>query len=228
MDMSDVPRMPKASISMKFLIRLAGADEETLRRCPPQDWDNVRAVGELMICTWLYQTGLFSVITHRLFAPPGQIRPELVLISMFGASFISLIDSYMVMRSGWHLSGIEELKRGGIDVSGGPLARIKANIFLAIRILLSIGIAQLTAIFLSIIIFAATSPPGFKPAICKRTPIWCLPLPRSSMARFSALPKLSRPKPPAKRPWHSKSLRCAKSRSTRPLMIRSSSKPSKS
>jgi len=51
-----------------------------------------------------------------------------------------LIDSYMVMRSGWHLSGIEQLKRGGIDVSGGPWARIKATIFLAVRIALSIGL----------------------------------------------------------------------------------------
>ncbi len=59
------------------------------------------------------------------------------------------------MRSGWHLSGIAELKRGGLDISGGPVARIKTGFFLTFRIMLSIGLAQLTAIFVSLLIFAA-------------------------------------------------------------------------
>lgn len=155
MDALTMKTTAKAGALAKLLIKVAGIDEETLRLCPRRDWDNVRAVGEIMLCTWLYQTGLFFIISSRLFASPGQIRPELVLASMFIATFILLIDSYMVMRSGWHLSGIEELKRGGLDISGGPIARIKAGIFLAVRILLSVGIAQLTAIFLAILIFAA-------------------------------------------------------------------------
>jgi hypothetical protein len=61
----------------------------------------------------------------------------------------------MVMRSGWHLSGIQELKRGGLDISGGALVRVKAGFFLTIRIALSIGLAQLTAIFVSLLIFQA-------------------------------------------------------------------------
>lgn len=155
MEMPDGQPPTKAGPLTKFLIRIAAADEATLQLCPEQDWNNVRAVAEIMICTWLYQAALFGGISDRLFAVPGHIRPELVLASMFIATFILLIDSYMVMRSGWHLSGIEELKRGGIDISGGPGARIKAGLFLAIRIFLSICIAQLTAIFLSIIIFAS-------------------------------------------------------------------------
>ena len=139
----------------KLLLKIAGVDEATLRQCPPHDWDNARAVGEIMIFTWLYLAALFAMISHHLFAASGQIRPELLLASMGIATFITLIDSYMIMRSGWHLSGIEELKRGGLDISGGALARLKARFFLAIRILLSIGIAQLTAIFLSLILFGA-------------------------------------------------------------------------
>jgi hypothetical protein len=139
----------------KFIFKITGVDEETLRQCPPQDWDNVRAIGEIMICTWLYQCALFYIIGDRLFAEAGQIRPEVALAAMFIATFIMAIDSYMIMRSGWHLSGIEELKRGGLDVAGGTLARVKAAVFLAIRIALSIGLAQLTAIFVALLIFGS-------------------------------------------------------------------------
>lgn len=155
MDISHAPTAPKADPVTKILIWIAAVVEETLRRCPPADWSSVRAVALIMICTWLYQTALFCLISHLLFELPGQIRPELVLASMFIATFILLIDRYMIILSGWHLSGIEELKRGGLDISGGAAARIKAGFFLAIRIFLSIGIAQLTAIFMSILVFSA-------------------------------------------------------------------------
>jgi hypothetical protein len=154
--MSDgMPQPPKVGWWLKLLIKIAGVDEETLRKCSPHDWDNVRAVGEIMICTWLYQSGLFVVILHRIFASPGQIRPEFVLVSMFIATFIMFIDSYMVMRSGWHLEGLKALGHAGLEIAGGALARIKAGIFLSIRICLSIGLAQLTAIFVSLLIFGA-------------------------------------------------------------------------
>jgi hypothetical protein len=152
--MSDGVPPPKAGWWMKLLIKIAGVDEETLRGCPLHDWENVRAVGEIMICTLLYQSGLFALILHRLFAAPGQIRPELVLVSMFIATFIMFIDSYMVMRSGWHIEGIKALLHAGLEIAGGTLARIKSGIFLSIRIGLSIGLAQLTAIFVSLLIFA--------------------------------------------------------------------------
>jgi hypothetical protein len=146
---------PKAGPWMKLLMKIAGVDEETLAHCPQHDWDNVRAVGEIMICTWLYQTALYVLVGHRTFAAAGQFRVDLVLASMFIATFILCIDSYMVMRSGWHLSGIQELQRGGLDISGGQWARFKAGFFLAIRIALSVGVAQLTAIFVSLVIFAS-------------------------------------------------------------------------
>ena len=153
MDGSGLPPFRRAGLLDKIAFWITGVDEETLRLCPQSDLDNVRAVAQIMIFVWIYQTALFSIITHRLFAEPGHVRPELILISIFLATFIMLIDSYMVMRSGWHLAGIEELKRGGIDISGGVGARVKAGIFLTIRILLSVCIAQLTAIFIGILVF---------------------------------------------------------------------------
>jgi hypothetical protein len=149
----DAPQNPSAW--MKFLMKISGVDEETLAQCPQHDWDNVRAIGEIMLCTWLYQTALFSLVGHLLFAEPGHFRIDLVLTAMFIATFIMEIDSYMVMRSGWHLAGIQELKRAGFDISGGQWARLKAGLFLSIRIILSVGLAQLTAIFVSLIIFSA-------------------------------------------------------------------------
>ncbi|HLH97039.1 MAG TPA: DUF4407 domain-containing protein, partial [Xanthobacteraceae bacterium] len=57
-------------------------------------------------------------------------------------------------QSSWHLSGIQEITRGGLDVSGGPAQRIKAVVFFGIRILLSLGLAQLTAIAVSLLVFS--------------------------------------------------------------------------
>jgi hypothetical protein len=156
MDMPDhhVPP-PKAGPWMKLLMKIAGVTEERLAQCPPEDWDNVRAIGEIQICVWLYQTGLFSLIGHRLFAAPGQIRPEIIATAAFLATMITAIDSYVIMRSGgWHLEGLKALARGGLDISGGVLARIKSGIFLCVRIALSIGLAQLTAIFVGTLIYA--------------------------------------------------------------------------
>lgn len=155
MDMMTAQPAARSGSLGRLFLYIAGVDEETLRLCPQHDWDAVWAVSQLMICAWLYEAGLFSIISSRLFAPPGQIQPALLVVSAFLATFIMAIDSYMVMRSGWHLAGIQELKRGGIDISGGVGARLKAGIFLCIRIILSIGIAQLTAIFLSLLIFGS-------------------------------------------------------------------------
>ena len=91
MDMLNAQPPHRAEPFDRLLIKVAGVDEETLRLCQ-HHWDNVRAVGEIMICTWLYQAALFSVISHRLFAASGQIRPELVMVSMFIATFIMAIE----------------------------------------------------------------------------------------------------------------------------------------
>ena len=155
MDMMTAQPTKKSGFLIRFLLFIVGVDEETLLVCPQRDWENVRAVGLLLVCTWLYQTALFSIISNRLFAAPGEILPSLLAASAFLASFIMSIDSYMILRSGWNLQGLQELKRGGIDISGGAMASIKAGFFLAIRIILSIGIAQLTAIFLSLLIFGS-------------------------------------------------------------------------
>ena len=106
-----------------------------------------------MVAVWIYQTALFSLVAHGILSPSSGFRPEFVLAAMFIATFVLLIDSYMVMRSGWHIHGINELKRGGLDISGGPWLQIKNGIFLTLRILLSLALAQLTAIFTALLLF---------------------------------------------------------------------------
>jgi hypothetical protein len=148
---------PPAAISAfdKVAITIAGADIETARMSPRQDVASIRAVAAIMVCTAIYQAGLYSVTSHRLFAAPERFRIDLVAVSLFLAIFTMLNDSYMIMRSGWHLNGIRELKRGGLDISGGAAARIAAATFLGSRLLLAAGIAQLTAIMLSVLVFHA-------------------------------------------------------------------------
>jgi hypothetical protein len=76
----------KFGLFMKLIFRITGVDEETMRQCPKHDVDNVRALGELLIASFLWQTMLLALIGHRLFAAPGEIRPVLLL----GAAGIAL------------------------------------------------------------------------------------------------------------------------------------------
>jgi hypothetical protein len=148
------PKPRKFGLFMKLIFRITGVDEETMLKCPKHDVDNVRALGELLIASFLWQTMLLSLIGHRLFAAPAEVRPELLLGAAGIGLFVLLIDSYCFYRSGFEIGGIQELARGGIQVGGGPGPAGKIG-YLAARIVLSVGFAQLTAIFVALIIFAA-------------------------------------------------------------------------
>lgn len=155
MDMMNAQPEAKAGKFEKFRIRIAGADERLLALCPERDREIVLALANLILSVWLYQTLIVSLISERLFGAPGEIHPELIIGSAFICSIVLQFDSFSIMRTAWVLEGIKFLKRGGIDISEGIGARIKFGIFLCIRIFLSIGIAQLSAIFLSLLIFSA-------------------------------------------------------------------------
>src|ERR1700683_142505 len=146
---------PEFGSLTKLLIRTGGAVEETLKRCPPQDVANICSIAGLMLGTLLYQTALFSLIGIRLFAAPGQIRPEIILGALAISTFILLIDRYVVVISGYYQQGWKLLAQGGLDISGGVGRRIKGGLFLFIRIgVLSVGLAQLTAIFVGLLVFS--------------------------------------------------------------------------
>jgi hypothetical protein len=155
MNILELQGAPKINWLDRVAMQAAFADEATLRICPPADLQHVKATAALLIGTTIYQALLFTLIAYSLFASPGQWRLDLVLGAAFLALFIQRIDAFCVIGSQWHLSGIEEIKRGGLDIYGGLKARIKAGVFLALRILLSIGLAQLTAVFVSLLVFHA-------------------------------------------------------------------------
>jgi hypothetical protein len=148
------PTPRKFGLFTKFIFWITGVDEETMLKCPKHDVDNVCALGGLLIASFLWQTTLLSVIGDRLFSAPGEIRPVLLFGAVGIALFVLLIDSYIFYRSGFEISGIEELRRGGLEVGGGHGPASKFG-YLAARIVLSVGFAQLTAIFVALIIFGA-------------------------------------------------------------------------
>jgi len=154
-DMDQVPR--KARAWYEWLAnKIVGVDEELLAQCPQRDRENVLAIAEIMICTWVYQSLVFALIAHQLFGSPGYFRPDFVIVAAALAAFILLIDAYMVMRSSWHLAGEQQLLRfGGLDITGGPMERVKAGFLVMVRIALALGTAQLTAILFSLFLFRA-------------------------------------------------------------------------
>ncbi len=154
MDIPNPQPVTKSGAFTKLRLKLAGVSENVLRQCPMQDWDNARAIGEIMLCTWLYETALFSLIGHRLFAAPGQIRLELLLAAAFISSYLVLFDSYAVNRSGWFQSGTRQLAAAGLDIGGSVIAQAKAFLYLVIRVTLAIGFVLLTGVFTSIEIFS--------------------------------------------------------------------------
>lgn len=139
----------------RFLLWVSGVDEETLRECPAQDWDNVRAIALLLIASWVYQGALIAIAAHLLLAPEGGVHPTLVAGAFFISTVILLIDSYVFLRAGFHADGIRELARAGIDLSGGWIAKLTARIFLSLRIMLSAALAQLTALIVGLVLWQA-------------------------------------------------------------------------
>jgi hypothetical protein len=150
---SSTPQPRRFDPFTMLLMMIAGVDNETLRQCPPQDVSSIRAVSALLLCTFIYSASIFSVISHRLFAEPGQLDLRLIVASVAIGVFIILIDSYVFLRCSYFQQGIIELARGGIDISGGSNARIRESVFLSVRIGLSVCLALLTGTFFSLIVF---------------------------------------------------------------------------
>src|SRR5206468_773652 len=79
----------------------------------------------------------------------------IIIVAIFLATAMLCLESFMIMRSGWHLNGLQLLKRAGVELPGRRKAGAKAGAFLIIRIGLAAAMAQLTAIFVALLIFAA-------------------------------------------------------------------------
>jgi hypothetical protein len=102
---------------------------------------------------WVWQVSLFTLVGHMMLARPGEFRLVILAGGLVLASVVLLVDSYVIVRSSWHLQGIAELKRGGLMMPGTLGAQIKNGAFVTVRLMLSLVLAQLMAIFLSLLLF---------------------------------------------------------------------------
>jgi hypothetical protein len=153
MDTPNAPG-PQPGWFTKLSFKIAGVDEELIRQCAQRDADIAMDLARLLIASTLYQALIFTLESHNLWAARDEIRPSLILVSVGLAIFIAQIDSFVIMKSGWYREGAAQLKQGGIDMSGGTLAQIKALGFLVVRIgVLSAGLAMLSGLFLSLFVF---------------------------------------------------------------------------
>lgn len=137
----------------RLAIALVGADRQILAACPERDLGSIRTMAGLMLLVWGGQTALFSIALHTMLAPPGVFRPAFVVGAMLVATTILLLDSFMIMRASWHIHGVQELARGGLILPGSLLARCKNVIFVTVRLGVSLVLAQLSALFLGLLLF---------------------------------------------------------------------------
>jgi predicted nucleic acid-binding Zn-ribbon protein len=156
MDMmsGDPDRPTKTGLWTRLRLKFAAVNEGLLQECPPQDWDHVTALGEVQICVWVFQSLVFALAGHKA-ASAEHIRPDIIILAMFLAAMIAAVDSYTIARTGWFIDGMKALARGGLEIGGGTFARVKAALFLPVRGILSVGLAQITAILISTIIYGS-------------------------------------------------------------------------
>ncbi len=137
----------------KLLLKLCAVDEEILRQCPARDHGNAFAIGEIQLCFFVYTTGLFCGVAHKLGAP-DHFRPDLLLASSFLALNLTLQDSFLFLRSGWYANGLELLKAAGVTISNGLAAQVRAIFAFLVRVILSVGLALLSGILAGLILFS--------------------------------------------------------------------------
>ncbi len=152
MDLSSVERRPLGPAA-RALAWIAGADSGELEKCPRRDVGNVLCVAWLLVAVWAWQSIAFTLVGHMMLAREGEFNLLVMLGAIGIASIVLLMDSYVIVRSSWYVQGLKELKRGGLEVPGTVSARISSAFFLMIRILLTLVLAQLTAIFFSLLIY---------------------------------------------------------------------------
>jgi hypothetical protein len=137
-----------------FLCWLAGVDPEVLAHCPPRDVHNVKTVAWLMMAAWLWQAVMFTLAGHMLVAEPGERRLEIVAAALLLATIVLLADSYLFVRPSWYLQGVAELERGGLKLPGTTWAKVTHGLSILLRLFtLSLALAQLLAIFFSLLIY---------------------------------------------------------------------------
>lgn len=152
MDLSQLQRPPMGPAT-RALAEIAGTDPDVLAKCPQRDVGNVMCVAYLLLAVWAWQSCAFVLVGHLMLAKDGAFSLLVTLGGIGIATIVMLMDSYVIVRSSWHLQGLKELKRGGLEIPGMLSARIANAFFIAVRLFLSLVLAQIVAIFFSLLLY---------------------------------------------------------------------------
>ncbi len=138
----------------KLLAKIAAVDGKLLSQSPPRDWSHVRATGVVLLFSFVLESALLTLVGENVFAY-GTFSPGIMVGAIFVAALITTLDSQILIASTYHVDGVAELARAGLDLSGGVTTKIKMAVLVVIRLALSIGIALLVGQFFCMIVFQA-------------------------------------------------------------------------
>ena len=144
---------PPPSLWMRLAIKLTGTDWGLLQQCPARDHDAIKAVAELQVSSAIFQAVIFGLAGHVLLAGTTEIHPSIVAEAIGLAVFLMVVDAFAIVRTSWIGEGHEQLRRAGLDLTGGWAARMSSWCMRSIRIAFSIGLSVLTAIAIGACIF---------------------------------------------------------------------------
>lgn len=132
---------------------LTGVDPELLMQGPPRDRAAVVTIGLIMLGVCAWQGTAFAFTAHMFLAAPGEVRPELLAVAALFAVLIMLMDGFMVIKSSWWFTGIEQLKRAGMELPGYTAAKIKNGVLTVVRIALALVPAEMITVGVALFIF---------------------------------------------------------------------------
>jgi hypothetical protein len=154
MDMLNVPASAlKAGPVTKLFTTIAGCDWEILKLCGPNDLGVFRTQGLLMILNLLFEGSIYSYVAHRLYARPGEIRPELILASLLFALYVMVLDLQLIIRPSAVRNGRKALKTGGLAIEEGLGDFVKVGIAVGVRFMLAVGLSLVSGIFCCLLLY---------------------------------------------------------------------------
>lgn len=151
----DFDSTPALSWLERLCCFLTGVDPKLLLQGPPRDRAAVVTIGLIMLGVFAWQATAFTFTGHMFLAAPGELRPELIAVAILFAGLIMLMDGYMVIKSSWWVLGIEQLKRGGLELPGYQAAKIKNAVLNVVRIALALIPAEFITLGVALFIFQA-------------------------------------------------------------------------
>lgn len=137
----------------RFQMRLVGVDAKEIAGSPQRDIDMVTTLFWVMAGVWLWQSIVFALTLHMVLAAQGELRPVLVGVALLLATIILLYDSYGIMMPSWTAHGLEELRRGGIDLQVPLLQRIANASWLTLRLMAAVVTSIMITLFCSLQVF---------------------------------------------------------------------------